>query len=274
MNSLKETAFQCVALPDYPEKPRQSGITMVIDYGLGLPYQEGFIQSAGYFLDLVKFATGVSRIMPADLLREKVARYEESGIKTFPGGQFFELAYLQGRAEAYLEEVKEVGFTHVEFSENCIELPPEKKSDFIKRAVDMGLTVLGESGSKLYKSTPESILRDLETCREAGAWKVFVEAAEFVSDEGLNTELVETLAASFDTNYIIFEIPTKWMKGVTLHDQYGFAKLLMHHIGPDANMANIDHGEVLRLALMRLGLGSDPSLEKGAFRMTERGELP
>ncbi len=274
MNSLKGTAFQCVAVPEFPPKPRQRGLTMVIDYGLGLPHQSGLIESAGYFLDMAKFATGLARVMPAEVLKQKIERYQRNGVHSFPGGQFFELAYLQGRAEAYLEEVKAVGFSHVEISENCINLTPEKKAEYIRRAVGAGLNVLGESGSKLQKSTSEHIISDLENCREAGAWKVFVEAAEFITDQGLNMQLVEALTRSVDIGFLIFEIPSQWMKGVTFSTQYEFWKLLMHHIGPDVNLANIPPDELMRLSLMRLGLGADTTLDRGAFVMTQRGVLP
>lgn len=274
MNSLKETAFQCVAVPEFPTKPRQRGLTMVIDYGLGLPYQSGYVESTGYFLDLVKFATGVSRILPDNVLKQKIEQYQRNDVQTFPGGQFFELAYLQDRAEAYLEEVKSVGFSHVEISENCIDLSPKKKAEYIHRAVDVGLVVLGETGSKLKKSTPENLLDDVENCRAAGSWKVFVEAAEFLTDQGFNMQLAEALTRSADADFLIFEVPTQWMKGVTFSTQYECWKLLMHHIGPLVNLANIQHEEILRLSLMRLGLGADTTFEKGAFMMTQRGELP
>ena len=103
----------------------------------------------------------------------------------------------------------------VEISENCIDFSPEKKAEYIRRAVDKGLKVLGETGSKLEKSTPENLLSDVENCREAGSWKVFVEAAEFLTDQGFNLQLVEALTRSVDTDFLIFEVPTQWMKGVT-----------------------------------------------------------
>jgi phosphosulfolactate synthase len=273
MDCFKENAFECVAIPPFPSKPRDTGLTMVLEYGLGIPYQQGFIESAGRFVDMVKFATGVSRVLPRDVLKRKIALYIENGIHCFPGGQFFELAYLQKRAEAYLKEVRAVGFSHVEISENCIDLPAGEKADFIRRAADLGLTVLGESGKKLDASGAGDIIEDIRNCREAGAWKVFVEAAELIEDQALNLELVKALTRDVEVGYLIFEIPGAWMKGMSFSTQYGFWKVLIHHIGPDVNLANIPAEEVLRLSLMRLGLGADTSLEKGAFVMSERGLL-
>lgn len=274
MEGLKSAAFQCVAIPAFPNKPRDRGITMALEYGVGLPSQKGHIETAGHFWDLVKLATGLTRILPADVLKKKIHLYRENVIHPFPGGQFFELSYLQGRAEAYLEETKAVGYSHVEISDNCIDLPAKKKAGYIRRAIDLGLTVLGETGKKGKASGPEILIEDLQNCREAGAWKGFVEAMELMTPQGLDMQLVEKLSMALGPEFIVFEIPSQWIKGITFHAQYEYWKLLIHHIGPDVNLANIQVEEILRLSLMRLGLGADPTLEKGAFVMTERGLLP
>lgn len=273
MESLKETAFQCVAIPSFPSKPRETGLTMVLEYGLGLPYQQGLVEVAGHFIDMVKFATGVSRVLPRGVLKRKIDLYLENGIHCFPGGQFFEIACLQNRAETYLKEVKSVGFSHVEISENCIDLSPREKSDFIRRAVDLGLVVLGETGKKLDVSGVSDMVEDIRNCMAAGAWKVFVEAAELIRNQELNLELVAALTQEVDLGSMIFEIPGAWIEGMTFSSQYRFWKLLVHHLGPHVNLANIQVEEILRLSLMRLGLGADTSLEKGAFIMSERGLL-
>jgi len=273
VESLKETAFQCVAIPGFPSKPRDSGLTMVLEYGLGLPYQQGLVEAAGHFIDMVKFATGVSRVLPREVLQQKIALYRRNGIHCFPGGQFFELSVLQRRGEVYLKEVKSVGFSHVEISENCIDLSPREKSDFIRRAVDLGLVVLGETGKKLDVSGVGDMVEDIGNCMAAGAWKVLVEAAELIQNQQLNLELVAALAEEVDFGSMIFEIPGAWMEGMNFSTQYRFWKLLIHHLGPYVNLANIQVEEILRLSLMRLGLGADTFLEKGAFVMSKRGLL-
>jgi len=135
------------------------------------------------------------------------------------------------------------------------------------------LTVLGESGKKLDTGGVNDIIKDIQNCRDAGAWKVFVEAAELIQNQELNLEVVGKLTRAVDVGYLIFEIPGQWMKGMSFSTQYHFWKLLINHIGPDVNLANIQAEEILRLSLMRLGLGADTSLEKGAFVMSERGML-
>lgn len=273
MGGTEETGFRFIRTPHFPEKPREKGLTMVLEYGLGLPYQQGLIDAAGGFLDMVKFGTGLARILPKEILVQKIALYRQNGIHCFPGGQFFELAHLQGRADAFIEEVKSVGFSHLEISDNCIDLTHPQKAAYIRRGVDLGLTVLGESGKKLTASSAEQLIEDVQNCREAGAWKVFVEAAELIDNGVLNLDLVAELKRAADTDDLIFEIPGQWMEGMTFSTQYHFWKLLIRHIGPHVNLANIPAEELLRLTLLRLGLGADTTLETGAFVMTKKGLL-
>lgn len=274
MGKLGKNAFACVAVPSYPEKPRENTLTMVLEYGLGIPQQKGLMETAGFYWDLAKLATGVSRILPEEILRRKLALYRENQIHSFPGGQFFEVAHLQGRAEAYFEEVRRVGFSHVEISENCIDLPAGKKAEYIRRAGEIGLTVLGEAGKKGEGGGGDELIADLLNCKEAGAWKVFVEAMELIEGQELNLPVIEKILGKVEAPFLIFEIPGLWVKGITFDVQYGFWKTLIRHIGPEVNLANIPAEELLRLSLMRLGLGADTTLEKGAFVLSKRGLLP
>ena len=274
MENLNQAAFQSIHIPEFPAKPRESGLTMVVEYGLGLPYQQGLIDMAGFFLDLVKLGTGLVRILTPETIKQKIELYRDHGIPCFPGGQFFELAYLQGRAEAFFDGIKGLGFSHVEISDNCIDLTPREKAGFIRRGIEAGLTVLGESGKKLEESDPAVMIDDLQNCLAAGSWKVFIEAAELITADGLNIALVQELEKAAPFERMIFEIPGQWMPGMSFSTQYSYWKTMIANIGIDVNLANIQAEELLRLALLRLGLGADTTIENGAFMLTKRGLLP
>ena len=206
-------------------------------------------------------------------MKQKIQHYSDNNIPCFPGGQFFEIAYLQGKSDAYLEEVKRTGFSHVEISDNCIDLTPKLKRDLIKNASSLGLIVLGETGKKLETSDAGEMIDDINNCLDAGAWKVFVEAAELITDQGINLELVKSLNKEVDFKHMIFEIPGQWMTGMTFDTQVSYWKMLVQTIGPDVNLANIPAEDLLRLSLMRLGLGADTTLTKGAFALSKEGKL-
>ena len=57
-------AFEEIMIPDWEPKPRESGITMVADWGVGLSRQADLIQTSGSFVDLAKIVVSVSRIAP------------------------------------------------------------------------------------------------------------------------------------------------------------------------------------------------------------------
>lgn len=270
---MQESLFECVAVPEYPDKPRENSLTMVMDYGMGLASQRDLLETGGWFLDLAKIAAGVSRILPPETLRKKIQLYQASGVRTYPGGQFFELAFIQRRVEPYFEAVKRAGYDHVEISDNCIELPLESRVRCIRQALEMGLTVVGEVGKKGEESGTDELIRGVQVSLEAGAWKVLVEGRELV-DQGLKETLLEALARAVHPDHLLFETPQQWSKGVSFHVQYEVWKRLLATFGPRVNIANVPPPELVRLCCLRLGIGADTTFEGGAFVLSTRGLLP
>ena len=66
----------------------------------------------------------------------------------YPGGTLLELAVYQGKGEAFVERVAELGFTAVEISEGTIELDTATRKRLIMQGVSCGLTVLSEVGKR------------------------------------------------------------------------------------------------------------------------------
>ena len=58
--------FNLPFIPERPEKPRNHGVTMMMDKGLSLRETENFIESSGHLTDIVKFGFGTS-IVTKDL---------------------------------------------------------------------------------------------------------------------------------------------------------------------------------------------------------------
>jgi phosphosulfolactate synthase len=273
--ALKDMAFQGVRIPAFPEKPRNNGITMFLEYGMGLRQQQDLIEASGFFVDIAKIAAGMSRILPENVLKEKIRLYKEAAISPCPGGQFFELAHVQKQAPKFIEDVLAIGYEHIEISDNCIELSPQEKIKYIKMAKEMGLTVLGETGKKTAKSDLDYLVRDIEETLSAGAEKVFFEAKEFVDHEGeIDYELIEQLGLKVNPDHLIFETPGTWIAGVHFFTQYRLWKVLIMSFGPRVNIANVPNVDALnRLSLMRLGLGADTDIDSGAFSLSEKGLL-
>ena len=77
-------------------KPRTSGITMVIDKGLGLRETLDLLDMAADHIDFLKIAFGSSALYPSKLMKEKIAMAKEFNLEVYPGGTLFEIAVFQG----------------------------------------------------------------------------------------------------------------------------------------------------------------------------------
>jgi phosphosulfolactate synthase len=265
-------AFQEIQIPEWPAKPRDWGITMVADWGVGLGRQKDLIQTSGYFVDLAKIVVALSRILPRDVLARKIQLYKENRIEPFPGGQFLEIAILQKRVQDYCQAARKVGFRTIEVSDNAITLSPRQKSRVIQEAIDSGLRVIGEVGKKVAATDLSELIADIHNTLKAGAWKVFVEAKE-IFGEKLNADLIRQLADSVDLSKLIFEIPLVSVQEVHHFQGYRMWQWLLETFGPKVNIANVEFDDPLKLAAIRLGIGPDTSLKEGAFCRSLSGEF-
>jgi len=267
-----ETAFKDIVIPEWPPKPRERGITMVADWGFGLGKQRDLIETSGYFVDLAKIVVAISRVLPRDILAGKIRHYQKNGIQPFPGGQFLEIAILQGRVKEYCRGALDVGYEAIEVSDNAITLTPREKRAVIQEAVDSGLRVIGEVGKKVSSTDMGELIADIRNTLEAGSWKVFVEAKEIFGEE-LRVDLIRQLADSVDISKLIFEIPLVSVQEVHHYQGYKMWMWLLETFGPEVNIANVEYDDPMKLATLRLGIGPDTTLKEGAFCRSLSGEF-
>src|ERR1700731_1694406 len=88
-------AFDFIAPPPARSltKPRKSGLTMMIDQGLGMAAQRDLMETAGDYVDFAKFKTGQARLYREAHLVRKIQQYLSAGVKPFIGGQFHEYVF-------------------------------------------------------------------------------------------------------------------------------------------------------------------------------------
>src|SRR5438046_6060132 len=132
-------------LPARPGKPRAEGLTHVIDKGLNLRDIEGLFDTAGQFVDIVKFGWGTSYVTRN--LEKKIALYRSFGTPVVCGGTLFEAVVARGKLDEYKSWLVEQRFSHVEISDGAIEIPRERKLELIADFA-RDFTVLSEVGSK------------------------------------------------------------------------------------------------------------------------------
>jgi phosphosulfolactate synthase len=242
-------------LPDRSAKPREQGITHVLDRGLSVSEVDGLIEVAGDFVDLVKLGWGTA--VATGNLQAKLDRYREHGIPVVLGGTLTELAIAQGRLDRMIAWVHELGIGHVEISDGTITIEHERKLALIERLAKE-FVVLSEVGSKddTRIMAPFRWVEQIEAELAAGAWKVIAEAREsgtvgiFRHDGEVRMGLIDEIAHAVSPDKILFEAPRK-------DQQVWFVR----RFGPDVNLGNIAPQEVLSLETIRLGLRSDTAVD-------------
>ena len=83
-------------------RPRTTGITMVIDTGLGAAALRDILALAGDHIDHWKFGFGTSALMPLAILEEKLALLHERDVLTYPGGTLLEAAVVQQHCRVFM----------------------------------------------------------------------------------------------------------------------------------------------------------------------------
>ena len=232
-------------------KPRQNGLTHVIDKGLGLHELESLFASAGDYVDIVKLGWGTSYVTRN--LDQKIGFLRSVDTPVVCGGTLFEAAVARGRLDEYRSWLIEKGFTHVEISDGTIDLPHERKLELIAELA-RDFVVLSEVGSKDAEVVfaPYQWVEWMTEELRAGAWKVITEAREggtagiFRPTGEMRTGLIDEIAHELDVSDVIFEAPTKASQA-----------WFIRQFGPEVNLGNIAPDEVIPLETLRLGLRAD-----------------
>ncbi|NRA13471.1 MAG: phosphosulfolactate synthase [Crocinitomicaceae bacterium] len=247
--------FELSFIPNRTDKPRDSGITMMMDKGLSLRGVENFVEASGHLTDVVKFGFGTSYVTPD--LKQKIALYKEAGIRPYLGGTLFEAFYARGMVDDFLRTLDKFDLDLLEISDGSIIIDHDEKCELIQRMAK-DRTVLSEVGSKDsgILISPSKWIKMMSTELEAGSWKVIAEGREsgnvgvFRPNGTAHTLLINRIIAKVNPNDILWEAPQK-------NQQVWFVKLF----GANVNLGNIAPHEMIPLETLRLGLRGDTFFE-------------
>ena len=259
--------FEKLPVPSRPGKPRSVGVTMMIDWGMGLGRQADTLESAGLYIDVVKIAATIPRIMPREVLMKKIAMYRDHGIAVGTGGLFTELAFKQGTYSELLDEARDVGFTAVEISDNLVHYPPGAKADLIRQCAAKGLMAYGEVGRKEGALDDAAFIADIDDCLQAGAVGVYLEAYELFAQGQVRTALIEAIEKRFPRERIFYELPVVILPGVHREFKHSITALLVKTLGTEVNLANVEWDELYITEIVRRGMAGDTSHPGGAYRL-------
>ena len=238
-------------LPERAAKPRERGITHVLDRGLSLADVDSLVEVAGGSVDIVKLGWGTA-VVTANLL-PKLARYRDHGLSVVLGGTLTEVALRQGRVDGLIAWLHELRIDHVEVSDGTFALAADDKLALIARLAQ-DFVVLSEVGSKDAEMimAPYRWVAQIQAELAAGSWKVIAEAREsgnagiYRPDGEVRMGLIDEIAHAVDPDRMIFEAPRKAQQA-----------FFLRRFGSNCNLGNIAPGDVLSLETLRLGLRSD-----------------
>ena len=248
MNDLN---FTLPFIPSRTEKPRNQGITMMMDKGLGLRETEDFIEASAHLTDIVKFGFGTSYVTKD--FEAKIKLYKAAGIRPYLGGTLFEAFYARGCYDDYLRVLDKYNLDLVEISDGSIIIPHKEKCKIIKQ-MSKYRTVLSEVGSKDsgIMISPGKWVNSMKAELDAGSWKVIAEGREagnvgvFRPNGTAHTMLINRIVAKVAPESILWEAPQK-------NQQVWFIKLF----GAEVNLGNIAPNDIIPLECLRLGLRGD-----------------
>ncbi len=243
--------FNLTQIPERIQKPRNHGITMVMDKGLSINETRNFLEVAGVHVDIVKFGFGTSYVTPN--LKEKIQVYKDYGMPIYFGGTLFEAFLIRNQFEDYIAVCKDFGIEYMEVSDGSIEIPHAEKCGYIEKLTKYG-TVLSEVGSKdaAHIIPPYKWIELMRAELEAGSTYVIAEAREagnvgiYRGTGEVREGLVQEILTQIPEEKILWEAPQK-------AQQLYFLEL----IGCNVNLGNIAPSEVIPLEAMRIGLRGD-----------------
>jgi len=245
--------FNLTNLPERAAKPRETGLTMVMDKGISVREAEDFVSVNEPYVDIIKLGFGTSYATPN--LKEKLKVYKAAGIPYYFGGTLFEAFIYRNQFEDYVNLIDEFELELVEVSDGCLEIEHQLKCDYINQlSQKTGLKVLSEVGSKDETKilAPYQWITLINKEIEAGSWKVIAEAREsgnvgvYRSSGEVRMGLVNEVLHSIDGSKLMWEAPQK-------PQQAWFIELC----GANVNLGNIAINDVIPLETLRLGLRGD-----------------
>ncbi len=243
--------FNLSQIPDRNIKPRDHGITMVMDKGLSVEEAKNFMSASHPHVDVVKLGFGTSYVTPN--LKEKLAVYQSYEIPVYFGGTLFEAFLIRNQFDDYINVCKEFGINYVEVSDGSITIPHAEKCGYIEK-LTKHFTVLSEVGSKdaAHIIPPYKWIELMKAELGAGSAYVIAEAREagnvgiYRGTGEVREGLVQEILTQIPEGKILWEAPQK-------AQQLYFLEL----IGCNVNLGNIAPNEVIPLETMRIGLRGD-----------------
>ena len=238
-------------IPSRASKPREEGLTMVMDKGLSLNEAENMVALKSELTDIVKLGFGTSLL--TRFIDKKINLYQKSGMMVYTGGTLFEAFVIRNQFDDFCKLMDKLKLEMVEVSDGSISINHDVKCEYIQK-LSKNFKVISEIGSK-----DESIILDdsqwisfMKKELDAGSWKVIAEAREggnvgmFDPNGNIKKDLINKITSVIPIDKILWEAPQK-------KQQVWF----INSFGANVNLGNISPNDIISLECLRLGLRGD-----------------
>lgn len=242
-------------------KPRTRGLTEIrASYYtvLGPRYLEDVLETAGAWIDSIKFAGGAFTLLPEATLRRIIETAHSHEVLVSTGG-FMEYVLTQGAGavKQYIRTCKEMGFDIIEISSGFITLPTDDWLRLVEWVQEAGLKAkpeigvqFGAGGSTAASSLKQAGQRDagyaIRQARrflEAGAYGVMIESEGITENvEPWRTEVAARFIDELGMERIMFEAADP-----AVFEWY------VRNYGHGVNLF-VDHSQILQLECLRQGI--------------------
>tara|TARA_B100000768_G_C11283855_1_gene380568 strand:- start:3642 stop:4451 length:810 start_codon:yes stop_codon:yes gene_type:complete len=247
--------FDISHLPERDARPRQNGLTMVMDKGLSLRQAEDLIETGSDLIDFLKLGFGTAIVTPK--VAEKAKLYKDAGFDVYCGGTLFEAFFVRNELDNYLRFIDKMGIECLEVSDGSMVIPHDEKCEVIAR-LSKNYKVLSEVGSKEegILISPSKWIHMMSNELEAGSFKVIAEAREsgnvgiYRPNGSAHVQLIKRILAKVALEDILWEAPKK-------PQQVWFIR----QFGANVNLGNIGPNDLIPLECLRMGLRGDTFFE-------------
>jgi|TARA_B110000971_G_C19887892_1_gene443886 phosphosulfolactate synthase len=238
-------------IPKRSQRPREKGLTMMMDKGLSMREAENFLETSYNHTDIIKLGFGTSILTPN--VADKIKLYKDNGMLVYAGGTLFEAFAIRDQLLDYKKYLNKIGLNMLEISDGSMFMDHELKCSYIQEFAK-DFKVISEVGSKdsSVEISSENWIKWMKNELEAGSWKVIAEAREggnigiFNCDGGIKSELIKEITQHISDSDILWEAPNK-------NQQIWF----IEQFGANVNLGNIAPNSVIPLECLRLGLRGD-----------------
>ena len=238
-------------IPDRAEKPRDKGLTMVMDKGLSLNEAENMVALKSELTDIVKLGFGTSLL--TRYIDKKIKLYHKAGIMVYVGGTLFEAFTVRNQFDDFCKLMDKLKLEMVEVSDGSISIEHDTKCEYIQK-LSKNFKVISEIGSKCESNSLEDSdwMEYMNKELQAGSWKVIAEAREggnvgmFDPNGNIKENLIKKITNKISTSKILWEAPQK-------KQQVWF----INNFGANVNLGNISPNDIISLECLRIGLRGD-----------------